>query len=241
MKTLIHLKIQTILSYQNKIINKATLLLMILFFIQTTQAKTTLTGKFLINNNLSSTSLELKESNLYNSKSEKEGGVISISNDSINTSKNSTFREVANVYLNRIEEGNNATQFYYILKQNFKNAISLENIAVANQPFPNPDTDGDGVTDDVDLDDDNDGTLDVLESQVPCNVGYLSYEFYSENPSGNTVDNIPTTGAIATGTIENFNVSDLQSSVGDTGSFAVRYTGYIYYNKRYLYFFYIIR
>ena len=227
MKTLIHLKIQTILSYQNKIINKATLLLMILFFIQTTQAKTTLTGKFLINNNLSSTSLELKESNLYNSKSEKEGGVISISNDSINTSKNSTFREVANVYLNRIEEGNNATQFYYILKQNFKNAISLENIAVANQPFPNPDTDGDGVTDDVDLDDDNDGTLDVLESQGPCNVGYLSYEFYSENPSGNTVDNIPTTGAIATGTIENFNVSDLQSSVGDTGSFAVRYTGFI--------------
>ena len=227
MKTLIHLKIQTILSYQNKIINKATLLLMILFFIQTTQAKTKLTGKFLINNNLSSTSLELKESNLYNSKSEKEGGVISISNDSINTSKNSTFREVANVYLNRIEEGNNATQFYYILKQNFKNATSLENIAVANQPFPNPDTDGDGVTDDVDLDDDNDGTLDVLESQVPCNVGYLSYEFYSENPSGNTVDNIPTTGAIATGTIENFNVSDLQSSVGDTGSFAVRYTGFI--------------
>ena len=26
----------------------------------------------------------------------------------------------------------------------------LENIAVANQPFPNPDTDGDGVTDDID-------------------------------------------------------------------------------------------
>ncbi|MDB9955603.1 PA14 domain-containing protein, partial [Flavobacteriaceae bacterium] len=227
MKTLIHLKIQTILSYQNKIINKATLLLIILFFIQTTQAKTTLTGKFLINNNLSSTSLELKENNLYNSKSEKEGGVISISNDSINTSKNSTFREVANVYLNRIEEGNNATQFYYILKQNFKNAISLENIAVANQPFPNPDTDNDGITDDIDLDDDNDGTLDVLEDQVPCNVGYLSYEFYSENPSENTVDNIPTTGAIATGTINNFNLSALQSSVGDSGSFSVRYTGHI--------------
>ncbi|MDA9353604.1 PA14 domain-containing protein, partial [Flavobacteriaceae bacterium] len=90
------------------------------------------------------------------------------------------------------------------------------------------DSDSDGVADATDLDDDNDGILDVVESLGICNNGgSLNFEFYATSPSGNTVDNIPTTGAIATGTIENFNVSALQSSVGDTGSFAVRYTGYI--------------
>ena len=167
MKTLInkYLQIRTTPPIQIIITNKTTLLLMTLFllFIQSTQAKTKLTGNFLINNNISSIPLEREEGIIYNNKSEKEGDVTSISNDSKNTSKNSTFREVANDDFKSIEEGSKTSQFYNILEQNFKNAISLENIAVANQPFPNPDTDGDGVTDDIDLDDDNDGILDVDE------------------------------------------------------------------------------
>ena len=161
MKTLInkYLQIRTTPPIQIIITNKTTLLLMTLFllFIQSTQAKTKLTGNFLINNTISSIPLEREEGIIYNNKSEKEGDVTSISNDSKNTSKNSTFREVANDDFKSIEEGSNTSQFYYILEQNFKNAISLENISVANQPFPNPDTDGDGVTDDIDVDglDDN--------------------------------------------------------------------------------------
>ena len=169
MKTLInkYLQIQTTPPFQIIITNKTTLLLMALFllFIQNTQAKTKLTGNFLSNNTISSIPLEWEENNLNNNKSEKEGDVTSISNNSKNTSKNSTFREVANDDFKNIEEGSSTTQFYYILEQNFKNTISLENIEVANQPFPNPDTDGDGVTDDIDVDDDNDGILDTVEAQ----------------------------------------------------------------------------
>ena len=186
MKTLInkYLQIRTTPPIQIIITNKTTLLLMTLFllFIQSTQAKTKLTGNFLINNTISSIPLEREEGIIYNNKSEKEGDVTSISNDSKNTSKNSTFREVANDDFKSIEEGSNTSQFYYILEQNFKNAISLENISVANQPFPNPDTDGDGVTDDIDVDDDNDGILDTVENGYEefCidnnyNSGYYEY------------------------------------------------------------------
>ena len=145
-----------------------------LLFIQSTQAKTKLTVNFLINNTISSIPLEREEGIIY--KSEKEGDVTSISNNSKNTSKNSTFREVANDDFESIEEGNNTIQFYYILEKNFKNAISLENIVLANQPFLNPDTDGDGVTDDIDVDDDNDGILDATESP---SCYYLAGEFES--------------------------------------------------------------
>ena len=186
MKTLInkYLQIRTTPPIQIIITNKTTLLLMTLFllFIQSIQAKTKLTGNFLINNTISSIPLEREEGIIYNNKSEKEGDVTSISNDSKNTSKNSTFREVVNDDFKSIEEGSNTSQFYYILEQNFKNAISLENIAVANQPFPNPDTDGDGVTDDIDVDDDNDGILDTVENGYEefCidnnyNSGYYEY------------------------------------------------------------------
>ena len=73
MKILTYFKTQTILSlsFQYKIINKSILLLFILFLIQTTQARIKLTGNFLSNTTLSSSSLELEKNNLYN-KSEKE-------------------------------------------------------------------------------------------------------------------------------------------------------------------------
>ena len=54
-------------------------------------------------------------------KSEKEGDVTSISNNSKNTSKNSTFREVANDDFKNIEEGNSLLFFYfYKIKYNFQ-------------------------------------------------------------------------------------------------------------------------
>ena len=195
MKTLInkYLQIRTTPPIQIIITNKTTLLLMTLFllFIQSTQAKNKLTGNFLINNTISSIPLEREEGIIYNNKSEKEGDVTSISNDSKNTSKNSTFREVANDDFKSIEEGSNTSQFYYILEQNFKNAISLENISVANQPFPNPDTDGDGVTDDIDVDDDNDGVLDTNEgcqALSPVPFSFLNSTFTDSGNSGGVGD-----------------------------------------------------
>ncbi|MDB2556271.1 hypothetical protein N9X55_05995, partial [Flavobacteriaceae bacterium] len=113
-----------------------------------------------LENNSYTDNLDLEENSYANNNE-----IVSDTNNLSLLVKNSTFREVANDDFKNIEEGSNTTQFYYILEQNFKNAISLENIAVANQPFPNPDTDGDGVNDDIDEDDDNDGILDTLELQ----------------------------------------------------------------------------
>lgn len=63
----------------------------------------------------------------------------------------------------------------------------------------------------------------------PSCTNVLDYEFYDGTPAGNTVDNIPTTGALGSGQIGNFNVNTLQNTVdpGDADSFAIRYTGYI--------------
>ncbi|MGB3143986.1 MAG: PA14 domain-containing protein [Maribacter sp.] len=57
----------------------------------------------------------------------------------------------------------------------------------------------------------------------------LDYEFYDGTPTGNTVDNIPTSGALVQGQIADFNVASLQNTVdpGDTNSFGIRYNGYI--------------
>ncbi len=89
------------------------------------------------------------------------------------------------------------------------------------------DSDNDGVPDVYDLDDDNDGILDSVEL-ASC-AGTLGYEFYDLAPSGSTVDNIPTTGALATGAATSFDVDALQNSVdpGDTDNFSIRYTGLI--------------
>lgn len=89
------------------------------------------------------------------------------------------------------------------------------------------DSDGDGVIDSADLDDDNDGILDT-EEDGDCS-GTLAYEFYNDTPSGNTVDNIPTSGATGTGTVSNFDVDALFGSVtpGDGNRFSIRYKGFI--------------
>ncbi|AQS94913.1 hypothetical protein BXQ17_12845 [Polaribacter sp. BM10] len=89
------------------------------------------------------------------------------------------------------------------------------------------DSDKDGIVDSDDLDDDNDGILDTVE--IASCVGSLNYEFYDSVPSGNTVDNIPTTGATATGTVTNFDVTALQEMVtpSDTQTYSIRYSGYI--------------
>ncbi len=69
----------------------------------------------------------------------------------------------------------------------------------------------------------------LLEGTPPTCSNTLDYEFYDGVPSGNTVNNIPTTGALSTGQIANFNVGTLQNTVdpGDTDTFSIRYTGYI--------------
>ncbi len=89
------------------------------------------------------------------------------------------------------------------------------------------DSDNDSYPDVSDIDDDNDGILDIDEI-LGC-TGSLSYEFYDLSPTGNTVDNIPTTGALATGTVTDFDVDALQALVdpGDTERFSIRYTGSI--------------
>jgi len=88
------------------------------------------------------------------------------------------------------------------------------------------DSDGDTIPDSTDIDDDNDGILDVDEAFCP---GELSYEFYDGTPTGNTVDNIPTTGALGTGLVSDFDVDAIQAAVdpGDTDNYSIRYTGLI--------------
>ena len=54
---------------------------------------------------------------------------------------------------------NPVSEEYFLSKTESSNS-SL----VFSQPFPNPDSDGDGIEDTIDLDDDNDGILDSDES-----------------------------------------------------------------------------
>ncbi|MEN1784021.1 MAG: PA14 domain-containing protein [Bacteroidota bacterium] len=111
------------------------------------------------------------------------------------------------------------------------NLPNQQNTATPEVDFRDPtnDTDADGVLDEVDVDDDNDGILDSIENN--CN-GEISYEFYDLFPTGNTVDNIPVTGALATGVFPSFNVDALQNLVdpGDRDRFSIRYSGLIYIN-----------
>ncbi|QFZ53650.1 T9SS type B sorting domain-containing protein [Oceanihabitans sp. IOP_32] len=101
--------------------------------------------------------------------------------------------------------------------------------AIVGTPTAN-DPDGDGVNNICDLDDDNDGILDVyeVESVVLGATGSLNYEFYNSPPAGNTVDNIPNSGAFATGAVGDFDVTVLSRALtGSTNNFSVRYTGFI--------------
>jgi len=106
----------------------------------------------------------------------------------------------------------------------------------ANVQFDNIllDTDSDGIPDETDIDDDNDGILDIEEdicSNRAGTNGRLRYQFYNSVPVNNTVDNISEGRASAAGTgfASNFNVTTLQSSVtpGDGDTFSIRYLGRI--------------
>ncbi len=101
------------------------------------------------------------------------------------------------------------------------------------------DFDGDGICNDIDLDDDNDGILDVDENCV--NTGMLTYEFYNVLPSGNTVDNIPTTGADNIALTSDFDVIAIQvaNSPGDITEYAIRFTGDIFIANSDTYTFYL--
>ncbi|WP_335967306.1 PA14 domain-containing protein [Galbibacter sp. PAP.153] len=82
-------------------------------------------------------------------------------------------------------------------------------------------------------------TLILSQTTPPC-AGVLDYEFYDLVPSGNTVDNIPFSGAMAMGQISNFNVADLQNAIdpGDTDTYSIRYKGYIKIETSEIYTFY---
>jgi hypothetical protein len=84
--------------------------------------------------------------------------------------------------------------------------------------------------------------IDNIEVQgtLPFCSGEVDFEFYDSVPSGNSVDNIPTTGALNTGTYTSFDVDALQNQEdpGDTDSFSIRYDGYIQINTAGSYTFY---
>ena len=69
----------------------------------------------------------------------------------------------------------------------------------------------------------------LVRGTAPTCPNVLDYEFYDGTPSGNTVDNIPTSGTLGRGQISDFNVAALQNVVdpGDTDAFGIRYNGFI--------------
>uniref|UniRef100_UPI0023B0EF9B choice-of-anchor L domain-containing protein n=1 Tax=Tenacibaculum bernardetii TaxID=3021375 RepID=UPI0023B0EF9B len=114
------------------------------------------------------------------------------------------------------------------------------NVTSCSCPFASGiDSDGDGVDNTCDDDDDNDGILDVNENSC-VGASELQYEFYDLVPNGFTVDNIPTTGADATGTVSDFNVVALYQlhTPGDGETFSIRYKGVITIQTPGLYTFY---
>ncbi|MEW2920182.1 PA14 domain-containing protein [Muricauda sp. ANG21] len=79
-----------------------------------------------------------------------------------------------------------------------------------------------------------------VQGTLPFCSGEVDFEFYDSVPSGNTVDNIPTSGALGTGTYTSFDVDALQNQEdpGDTNTFSIRYDGYIQINTAGSYTFY---
>ena len=71
----------------------------------------------------------------------------------------------------------------------------------------------------------------LVEALPSLCQGEMNFEFYEGVPPGYpiSVDNIPTSGALGTGTIDSFDVDELQSreDPGDADRFSIRYSGYI--------------
>ncbi|WP_318343973.1 PA14 domain-containing protein [Flagellimonas baculiformis] len=69
----------------------------------------------------------------------------------------------------------------------------------------------------------------VVEGTLDLCAGEVDFQFYDSGPSGSTVDNIPTTGALGTGTYTSFDVDALQNlqDPADTDYFSIRYIGYL--------------
>ncbi|MEZ4810411.1 MAG: PA14 domain-containing protein [Allomuricauda sp.] len=80
----------------------------------------------------------------------------------------------------------------------------------------------------------------LVQGTLPFCSGEVDFEFYDSVPSGNSVDNIPTTGALGTGVYTSFDVDALQNQEdpGDTDTFSIRYSGYIQINTAGSYTFY---
>ncbi|MFY0631873.1 MAG: Ig-like domain-containing protein [Flavobacteriaceae bacterium] len=91
------------------------------------------------------------------------------------------------------------------------------------------DTDGDGVTDSIDLDDDNDGILDSVENDAEIiPYGTLNYSFYDGIPPGETVDNITNLSLTATGSTISFSVSAVAiTHTASTETFGIILTGFV--------------
>ncbi|MBO3699994.1 PA14 domain-containing protein, partial [Roseivirga sp. E12] len=87
------------------------------------------------------------------------------------------------------------------------------------------DFDGDGIQNQIDLDNDDDGLMDIEE--FTRTTASINYEFYSGLPSGNTVDNIPTTGALSEANSLDFNIPALQAAISGAPAtnYAIRFTG----------------
>ncbi|WP_141719663.1 T9SS type A sorting domain-containing protein [Roseivirga misakiensis] len=94
------------------------------------------------------------------------------------------------------------------------------------------DTDLDGIPDSDDIDDDNDGILDIFEANcasTPSSLtNSLNYQFF-DGTFTPTVENIPNSSALGSGTVTDFLVNDLQALLdpGDADTYGIRYYGFI--------------
>tara|TARA_R110002096_G_scaffold387403_4_gene581585 strand:+ start:15828 stop:20795 length:4968 start_codon:yes stop_codon:yes gene_type:complete len=150
---------------------------------------------------------------------------------------------IANTNLSGTDSDNDGLDDAFDLVNGINSSSNVTNGTQTSEDFPNLDdpdtperdwrelldTDNDGIADYFDIDKDNDGILDADENSGCSSAGNLNYEFYDLVPTGNTVDNISSTGALSVGIIGTFNVNTLQNAVdpGDPNTFSIRYTGFI--------------
>jgi hypothetical protein len=157
--------------------------------------------------------------------------VVTESTDGTNYTNSQTFSFTeTGVYQNKIYTLSTNATHIRITYSRSRGDLRVDNVSFASFIIPctGIDTDNDGIPNHLDLDSDNDGILDNIEAQSTITQS-LTYEFFNGAPSGNTVDNIPTTNPTATGTVSNFDVDALWTSItpGDGETFSVRWKGTI--------------